>query len=563
MHNATLTTWVKISLVLLCCVFVLFGSSQRTVEAQPETTSANGYAGNAACAKCHTDIYKTFAQTPMANSSGSVNDDVLQNKLPAAEFSHTASGINYHITKDGADTFIEFERQQTNALKGRRKLDFFIGSGNHGRSFLSSVDGFLYQSPVSYYAKDHKWEMSPGYEMMDAMKLGRAIRKGCLECHASQLQPIAGTENKYAAQPFLDRGISCERCHGPGQQHIALMKSGSKIKGIVNPTKLAPLQRDSICAQCHLSGEARIERPGRSLLTFRPGDALSDHVLSFVQSNANGETLKATGHVEKLWQSKCKQMSGDKLSCTTCHNPHESQSKANAANYFNPKCASCHQNNACKEDLKIRTQASNNCIACHMPKSPTENIGHNVFTNHAIPRRVNATATATSDDTQFTTFWGKATTRDLGLAYLAAASRTKDANYLRATELLKKSEPTLKNDAYALTALAKMYEREKNIEAATRCYESALQSDPAQTEAAVNLGTLYARQGKLPDAVKLWEDVLTRNPGYEIARINLAVAHLENGNFETARKTLQKALEYDPDLPMVRKLLADLNAMQK
>ena len=77
------------------------------------------------------------------------------------------------------------------------------------------------------------------------------------------------------------------------------------------------------------------------------------------------------------------------------------------------------------------------------------------------------------------------------------------------------------------------------------------------------MGTLYARQGKLAEAVKLWEDVLTRNPGYEIARINLAVAHLENGNFATARKTLQKALEYDPDLPMVRKLLADLNAMQK
>jgi predicted Zn-dependent protease len=361
----------------------------------------------------------------------------------------------------------------------------------------------------------------------------------------------------------LDRGISCECCHGPGEQHIKLMKAGSKTTGIVNPTKLPALQRDSICAQCHLSGEARIEKPGRSLLTFRPGDALSDHVLSFVSSNSNNEAVKATGHVEKLWQSKCKQISGEKLSCTTCHNPHETQPKANAANYFNPKCATCHQDNACKEDIQLRTQAQNNCIGCHMPKSPTEHIGHNVFTNHAIPRRANATAPASSNDAQFKTFWGTATTRDLGLAYLSAASRTKDANYLRATELLKKAEPTLKNDAYALTALAKMYEREKNVEAATRCYELALQSDPAQTEAAVNLGTLYARQSKLADAVRLWEDVLKRNPGYEIARINLAVAHLENGNFETARKTLLKALEYDPDLPMVRKLLADLEAIKK
>ena len=563
MKAISVTTLVKLFLVTLLITGAVFVSLSRRVEAQPETASINNYVGNAACANCHADIYKTFIQTPMANSSGAVNGDALQTKLPAAEFSHTTSGINYRVAKEGVDTFVEFERPQTNAFKGRRKLDFFIGSGNHGRSFLSSIEGFLYQSPISYYAKDHKWEMSPGYETMEVMKLGRAIRKGCLECHASQLQPIAGTENQYAPQPFLDRGISCERCHGPGQQHLALMKAGSKTTGIINPKKLAPLPRDSICAQCHLSGEARIEKPGRSLLTFRPGDALSDHVLSFLSASTNSAELKATGHVEKLWQSKCKQMSGDKLSCTTCHNPHESQPKAKAAEYFNPKCASCHQDNVCKEDVKLRTQASNNCIGCHMPKSPTEHIGHNVFTNHAIPRRAKAVSPTTSADTQFKAFWGKATTRDMGLAYLALASRTKDANYLRATELLKKAEPTLKNDAYALTALAKMYEREKNNEAATRCYELALQSDPAQTEAAVNLGTLYARQSKLADAVKLWEDVLKRNPGYEIARINLAVAHLENGNFETARKTLQKALEYDPDLPMVRKLLADLNAMQK
>ncbi len=561
MRRPTITTWIKFSLVLLCAALLLLGSSSPRVEAQPEANPNAGYVGNEACAKCHADLYKTFVQTPMANSSGLVNDDKLQAALADTQFVHPNSTVQYQVSKDGADTFIAYERH--GAFQGRRKLDFFIGSGNHGRSFLSAVEGFLYQSPVSYYAKDRKWEMSPGYEMMDTMKLGRAIRKGCLECHASRLQPITGTENQYAAQPFLDRGISCERCHGPGEQHIKLMKAGSKTTGITNPTKLPALQRDSVCAQCHLSGEARIEKPGRSLLTFRPGDALSDHVLSFLSTSTKSAELKATGHVEKLWQSKCKSSSGAKLSCTTCHNPHESQPKAKAADYFNLKCASCHQDNACKEDIKLRTNASNNCIACHMPKSPTEHIGHNVFTNHAIPRRANGAKTAPTTELSLAAFWGQATTRDLGLAYLAAASRTKDTNYLRATDLLKKAEPTLKNDAYALTALAKMYEREKNNEAATRCYELALQADPAQTEAAVNLGTLYARQSKLTEAVQLWEDVLKRNPAYEIARINLAVAHLENGNFETARKTLLKALEYDPDLPMVRKLLADLKAMQK
>ena len=456
-------TILKLGLVVLLGLAALLSASTRNVEAQPETNPNAGFVGNEACAKCHADIYKTYLQTPMANSSGLVNDDKLQAALADTQFVHPGSSVKYQVSKDGADTFIAYERQGQAAFQGRRKLDFFIGSGNHGRSYLSALEGFLYQSPVSYYAKDHKWEMSPGYETMDTMKLGRAIRKGCLECHASRLQPIAGTENQYAAQPFLDRGISCERCHGPGEQHLKLMKAGSQTTGIVNPTKLTALQRDSVCAQCHLSGEARIEKPGRSLLTFRPGEVLSEHILSFLSASTNSAALKAIGHVEKLWQSKCKQASGDKLSCTTCHNPHESQPKAKAAEYFNPKCASCHQDNACKEDLKIRTNASNNCIACHMPKSPTEHIGHNVFTNHAIPRRANAAASTKTADAALTAFWGQATTRDLGLAYLALASRTKDANYLRASELLKKAEPTLKNDALALTALAKMYERDKNL----------------------------------------------------------------------------------------------------
>jgi hypothetical protein len=530
----------------------------------------NAYAGTAACAKCHAEIYKTFVATPMAQSSGTVGAGDFGENLAGGEFTHAKSGVTYQVTREGDAMYLDFARGPSEkspaGMRGRRRLDFFIGSGNHGRSYVSALDDFLFQAPVAYYAREQKWDMSPGYEVGELMKLSRPIQQGCLECHASSLRPVAGSENRYEPRPFLENGISCERCHGPGAAHVAAMRAGGGAGGsqIVNPAKLAPTRRESVCAQCHLSGEARIDRPRRSLLTFRPGDPLSDHVVSFLQPAAQTEKLKATGHIETLARSRCRQASGDQLTCTTCHDPHRRPARADATRYFNQKCASCHQAGACKVTPQLREQAGNNCVSCHMPKSPTQDIAHNVFTDHSIPRAAGVRPAAPAEGaTTLVPYWGGAARpRDLGMAYLAVASRTTDASYARAAELLKKAEPELGDDAQALTFLGKIYEREKNYERAARCYEGALKADPARTEAGVNLGTIYARGGRLYEAIKLWEDVLARNPGYEIARLNLAVAHMENGNFAVARQTLLKALEYDPDLPVARKILADLDAMK-
>ena len=41
---------------------------------------------------------------------------------------------------------------------------------------------------------------------------------------------------------------------------------------MVNPAKLTAERRDSVCMQCHLEGEARIARAGRSQDDYRPGE---------------------------------------------------------------------------------------------------------------------------------------------------------------------------------------------------------------------------------------------------------------------------------------------------
>ncbi|HEX2521075.1 MAG TPA: multiheme c-type cytochrome, partial [Terriglobia bacterium] len=161
----------------------------------------------------------------MALSSGRMDGLGFQESLAQATFAHPKSGVTYRISKEKNQTVFEFlrsnQQRQQDDLRGKRRLDYFIGSGAAGRSYISVVEGHLFQTPVSYYAQTRKWDISPGFQEYDHAHLSRPIEVRCLECHASQLQPIAGTQNRFSEPPFVEGGVSCERCHGPGAGHVS------------------------------------------------------------------------------------------------------------------------------------------------------------------------------------------------------------------------------------------------------------------------------------------------------------------------------------------------------
>ena len=130
-------------------------------------------------------------------------------------------------------------------------------------------------------------------------------------------------------------------------------------RGILNPAKLDAARRDSVCAQCHLTGAARIARAGHP--RYRVGDLLSDSVAVFVWEGATGGAAAATSHYEKLEQSKCKQASGVKLWCATCHDPHATVPIAKRAEHYRQACLSCHATKPCTGD------GGAGCASCHMP----------------------------------------------------------------------------------------------------------------------------------------------------------------------------------------------------
>lgn len=457
------------------------------------------FVGNLPCARCHAEIAAAYARTPMAQSSGRAES------IAPAQF--TAAGHRYRIS----DSRLHFD-------EGSASIDYFIGSNTMGRSFLTQREGYLFELPVTWYARKALWDASPGYEREPEVRLDRAIDPTCLSCHASRIRPVLGTVNRYGDPPFLENGVGCERCHGPGSEHV----QNPAIARMVNPAKLEASRRDSVCTQCHLTGLARIEQPGKRFAEFRAGDRLADFVTYF--GWAGSGDLQVTSHVEKLMQSACKRAAGDALWCGSCHEPHTNTDRTQSA------CLSCH------DTAHYREQR---CASCHMPKAPPTDAAHSVTTDHSIPRDPRRIAKpATRRD--LVAIVGTADDRSLGLAYAELGDP-------RARELLARARP----DPDVLLRRAAM---ESDDAKAIAGYEAVLRADPNRIAALVNLGALYAKQGKYAEAARLWERALAANPAIEGAALNLSQIYTP----ERAKAVLDRYLTYNPGSKAVRRRLAEL-----
>ncbi len=491
--------------------------------------------------------------TPMARSSGRAGADGVKQSFDRAEFRDSQGAFDYRVEQEAGAYFFDFiQRDTEHPIQGRRQLDYFIGSGAHARTFLLNFGGFLYESPVTYYSDSASWNASPGDAAFDYPNLTRPVLPGCLECHASAVQRIPDTQNAYASPPFREDGVACERCHGPGSDHIA---SGATM---LNPAKLAPRERDSICEQCHLSGEIRVPKAGKDDQSFHPGERLENVVSVFVRAGAASQ-LRVTSHVENLAASACKRASGDKLWCGTCHDPHFVPSKNEKAAYYRSKCLGCHTTSDCRAPSASRQANDDDCTACHMPRNPPSDIEHVVFTDHSIPRRRIAASAAPSPDADLVLYGGgKAGARDLGLAYAMVGLREDNAAYLdRAFQLLKDAAaqgPT-GADSLALAYLAQFYRDRRDDAHALPLYESSWRMDPAQSAVAAAIGAYWMQLKNVDQAVLFWNQALSISPALLLVRVNLAEALLRAGRSQEAQDVLRKALEFNPAFQPARDLL--------
>jgi hypothetical protein len=501
----------------------------------------------------------------MAASSGEAGRSSRE-KFDRADFTHAATGFRYRVSQDAGGLWMEFEKAADARLQGKKGLAYFVGSGAVARSYLLVDDGFLFEAPVAYYSSGAKWELAPSYDKYAYPYLTRPIAPGCLSCHASFLNVVKGGQNRFGTPPFREGGVACERCHGPGEAHLEKMKLGRPEgdAAIVNSAKLAPDRRDSVCAQCHLSGEVRVMHRGATWQSYRAGDRLADSVAVFVAAGG-GARMRVTSHFENLAQSACKRGAGDRLWCGTCHDPHSVPKASSRAAWFRVRCLNCHAENGCKETSANRASKSDDCIVCHMPKTPVTDAQHVVYTDHSIPRRpraapVGGDAALPPPDAELVLFGGSAASeRDRALAYAIAAGRQPSAvAQTRAMQLLEAAERNSPDDTEVLLYLAEIYRNSGQGERSIPLYRRAIRLDPTQVTASVGLGGVMFERGDFPEAIRLWRDALSKNSGLVLVATNLAMAQWRIGDLLAAESTLRKVIALSPGFQPARDLLKGL-----
>ena len=135
----------------------------------------------------------------------------------------------------------------------------------------------------------------------------------CLYCHITY--PRAGRER--IGPETADRAIGCERCHGPGGNHLAAVAAGFSDPAIVNPASASPRAvTEQQCNDCHI-----LDRRYRHDDREKP---------DWVRSQGVGW----------IW-SRCNTESGGAFGCVTCHDPHQGLRSTTTAKY-EAKCLACH-----------------------------------------------------------------------------------------------------------------------------------------------------------------------------------------------------------------------------
>jgi hypothetical protein len=430
------------------------------------------YVGTDACVRCHGDRHASYLLTPHSRALADLDP---AKEPPDGAFFHELSGRFYRVYRQDGQ-FRHEEILRTTEGKEIARVDmpirYLIGSGNFCRSYLFEDDGFLHESPITWYTGKHKWDMSPGYDFPQHWSFERPIRLGCAACHAGRVEAQGDAVHRLT---FHEKAIGCENCHGPGSLHLALHETSRHVLGtedltIVNPARLSRPLQEAICAACHLNGPASIYLRGRRETDFRPGMPLSDYRTDYRLDAAN-DRMTVVGHMEQLRQSVCYQKSKD-LTCLTCHDPHLPEKPTEGAAttaFYREKCLNCHSAQGCRlpESERLKKDAADNCMVCHMPRGDTD-IPHVAFTHHRIGLHSAkqpavsglAPTLAPTDDVSHLPVLDQQ--RNLGLAYMQAADNSVYAAY--ADDFRKKArgllEPVHKaglregETAFALAVLA-------------------------------------------------------------------------------------------------------------
>jgi len=380
-------TLVVLTAIILAAIVMIVGSWPWRREPKPELLSRSSgdpssslgsgqerianYLGEAACLECHP------GESALQGRSGHGRT------LRRAERSPIIAWLNGKSVSDPKYPDVRWSYQVRDkrliverTIGGRTEslaLDYGLGSGKHGVTFVAiqgektELDPSGMEHRLSYLANSPRLAITPGQEGSPRVRhhgdtaesvafghpLGRDRLKECFGCHATLTSTVA--PNRLETATLLPN-VSCERCHGPGRDHVDAARRGeTDLNMRMGHDRVQPWVEVNLCGECH-----RLPRS----VSF---SSISPDNPGIVRFQGVGVSMSAC---------YAKGLGG--LRCTTCHDPHDRASSDHT--HYEAACLSCHRSAPAQKACPI--SPAKNCIGCHMPRRDVP--GNGTFTDHWI-----------------------------------------------------------------------------------------------------------------------------------------------------------------------------------
>ena len=344
------------------CVFVVLASlilgraawAQEPIDPKKLLAAPKAYVGSEVCRACHLEHYDAWKRTLHSRmlQDAQANQDVIITDIDPELIKADLQKIEKKLKVPLEDVHIP----------NIDDIKYTIGSQWKQR-YLIEKEGTLFIAPVQFNAETGRWVNYHDHDWQE-----RPWLKKCGGCHATGVDLDKNN--------FVEPGVGCESCHGPGSHHAALPKTQifEKRETIINPAKLTPGVSVQICGSCHNRGKSTKVKGAGWPVGYRPGKALTTYYNSTSFEGGDVKHVYANefskGHHQQYidWKQSAHYREG--VTCVSCHFVHELgnpvvRGQTRGASGSNA-CLNCHT-----MTNKVGAHAVHafaNCIGCHMPR---------------------------------------------------------------------------------------------------------------------------------------------------------------------------------------------------
>jgi hypothetical protein len=289
-------------------------------------------------------------------------------------------GLTYSIREENGSYYVT--ESYLSGKEQQHRVEYTLGSRRIQHYLATLPDGRIVVLPPSWDVSRKEWFHN--LEIVNPEESDRVLlqvwNRACYGCHVSGEEKGFNPAQATYATHWTDFGTNCERCHGPGSEHVARYSqpgiAANSGPGIVLQSRLDARRNTMVCAQCHSL---------RNVISddFKAGNDYYDSFFPILEYGqkvdadpaywADGRPRRFSNDAIGLWESQCFLKGG--ATCIACHQDvHDPEVEKNprlrpAANAI---CTQCHR--SIGDALTAHTHhapssAGSSCVECHMPRT--------------------------------------------------------------------------------------------------------------------------------------------------------------------------------------------------